>query len=32
MGKAVTPGWVLLSGYILLLLALQAFGPLAHTR
>ena len=32
MRKAVTPGWVLLSGYILLMLALQAFGPLAHAR
>lgn len=32
MRKAITPGWVLLSGYILLMLALQAFGPLAHAR
>jgi hypothetical protein len=32
MRRAVTPGWVLLSGYILLMLALQAFGPLAHVR
>jgi hypothetical protein len=32
MRKAVTPGWVLLSGYILLMLALQAFGPLTYAR
>lgn len=31
-GKQVTPGWVFSLGYILLFLALQAFGPLAHSH
>ena len=28
----ITAGWVFSSGYIVLMLALQAFGPLAHIR
>ena len=31
-GKPVTAGWVFSLGYILLLLALYAFGPLAHSH
>ena len=31
-GKPVTAGWVFSLGYILLFLALQAFGPAAHMR
>ena len=30
--KEVSPGWVFGLGYILLFLALHAFGPLAHAR
>jgi hypothetical protein len=31
-GKQVMAGWTLALGYILLMLALQAFGPAAHMR
>jgi len=31
-GKPVTAAWVSVLGYSILILALQAFGPLAHLR
>ncbi len=30
--KEVSPGWIFGLGYMLLFLALHAFGPLAHMR